>query len=394
MMSLDVDSLFTKVPLDDALAFAQGKLPAEDPHVRCYHGFSPVRENLFMEFFESELLPSISPRPVWLRYVDDVFTLWPHAPALFPVFLSQLDSLSPIRFNVEWEVDNKLPFLNTLVHRSADHFFSICRKPMHSGMYIHFSYYPLHMKRGVATSLFLRALRICDPQYLDGEIDSLRRSFSKLGNPRHVLDVALSRVNTLHRKLVHTCPPSTSKVGTCAVPRVSCEKQYFGEIGASLTKRLAQHKYAISRGHNNNALFCHRWDTGHQMDWKSVRIVFPFADVHARRLVESSLIKLLPNFNLNSVFSPADSLLASHMLRSGRRDSWHLITPGGNKITLKYPFSPPISPKEKNQLLALFPPTVNKGSADTKSGGFLPLVCLKEDGLWNPGMGFHLSKES
>ncbi|XP_037803224.1 uncharacterized protein LOC119597694, partial [Penaeus monodon] len=66
------------------------------------------------------------------------------------------------------------------------------RNPIHSGMYIHFfSYHSFHVKSGVATSLFLRALCICDPQYLDGEIDFLLRSFSKLGYPRHVLDVAL-----------------------------------------------------------------------------------------------------------------------------------------------------------------------------------------------------------
>ncbi|XP_037776809.1 uncharacterized protein LOC119573778, partial [Penaeus monodon] len=76
------------------------------------------------------------------------------------------------------------------------------RKPMHSGMYIHFfSYHLLHVKRGVATSLFLR---ICDPQYLDGEIDLMRRSFSKLGYPRHVLDAALSRAR---RTFYHDSSP-------------------------------------------------------------------------------------------------------------------------------------------------------------------------------------------
>ncbi|XP_037783466.1 uncharacterized protein LOC119579618, partial [Penaeus monodon] len=78
-------------------------------------------------------------------------------------------------------------------------------KPMHNGMYIHFlSYHPLHVKRGVATSLFLRALRICDPQYLDGEIVFLRRSFSKLGYLGHVLDAALSRAR---RTFFHDSPP-------------------------------------------------------------------------------------------------------------------------------------------------------------------------------------------
>ncbi|XP_037774405.1 uncharacterized protein LOC119570940 [Penaeus monodon] len=99
-----------------------------------------------MEFFESELLPSTSLRPsVWLR------------------------------------------------------------KPMHSGMYIHFfSYHPLHVKRGVATSLFLRARRICDPQHLEGEIVFLRRSFSKLGYPGHVLDAALFRAR---HTFYHDSPP-------------------------------------------------------------------------------------------------------------------------------------------------------------------------------------------
>ncbi|XP_069995116.1 uncharacterized protein [Penaeus vannamei] len=125
-MSLDVDSLFTKVPLDEVLAFLQRKLPAEDPRLplptdvflqlirlcvesnsfafesRFYSQIfgvamgsplSPVLVNLFMEFFESELLPSISLRPsVRLRYVDDAFALWFHDPTLFSGFLTQLNS--------------------------------------------------------------------------------------------------------------------------------------------------------------------------------------------------------------------------------------------------------------------------------------------------------------
>lgn len=57
------------------------------------------------------------------------------------------------------------------------------------------------------------------------------------------------------RNLVHTRPPSTSKVGTYAAPCVSCDKHYFGKTGVSLTKHLSQHKYAVYRVHNNSALF-------------------------------------------------------------------------------------------------------------------------------------------
>lgn len=62
--------------------------------------------------------------------------------------------------------------------------------------------------------------------------------------------------------------------------------------------------------------------------WATVWIglVFPSTDVHGRRLVESSLINRLPNFEINGVFSLADSHLTSHILR--------LLPPNPNHSTL------------------------------------------------------------
>ena len=40
---------------------------------------SPVLANLYREYVESELLPTIDMKPLlWLRYVDDVCALWPN----------------------------------------------------------------------------------------------------------------------------------------------------------------------------------------------------------------------------------------------------------------------------------------------------------------------------
>ena len=114
-------ALFTNVPLDDVLNFLQRKFFPEDLRLPLptdiflqlirlcvesnsfsFEGkfysqtfgvamgspLSPVLANLYMEFFESELLPSLPIRPsLWLRYVDDVFALWPHNSASFPGFL-------------------------------------------------------------------------------------------------------------------------------------------------------------------------------------------------------------------------------------------------------------------------------------------------------------------
>lgn len=117
----------------------------------------PVLANLSM-YFESERLPPISLRSsVRLRCVEGSLVSWPCPVLGFPD-AAELPPFVP--FKVEREAENKLPFLDTLVHRSVDHFFSLYGKPMPCGMYIHLSYHPPHVKRDVATSLFLR---ICGP---------------------------------------------------------------------------------------------------------------------------------------------------------------------------------------------------------------------------------------
>ena len=393
MLSLDVESFFTNVPLEEVLDFLQRKLEPEDTRlplptdtflelirlcvdsnsfsfndnfysqtygVAMGSPLSPVLANLYMEYFESELLPSITPGPsLWHRYVDDVFALWPHDPESFPVFLEALNSLSPsIRFKVEWEVDGKLPFLDALVHRTRSHFnFSVYRKPMHSGMYVHFfSHHSLHTKIGVASSLFLRALRICDAQFLDNEIQHLQHSFGSLGYPSHVLKEALARAkrtfytprpkdntklpvlcvphleelqslqrpllalntklafrqtSTLRRSLVHTAPPPDRfPKGTYTIPCKQCHLQYFGQTGHTLKKRISEHKSYIRVGNTSSAIFCHLRDENHHMDWDAAKVIFPSSSEHTRKLVEAALIMTSPNMNISKEFSKSQHLLA------------------------------------------------------------------------------------
>ena len=397
MLSLDVESLFTNVPLDDVLSFLRTKvsegtvqlpLPTDvfldlirlcvDSNSFSFHGkfysqifgvamgssLSPVLANLYMEYFESVLLPTLPVLPsLWIRYVDDVFALWPHDPSLFPDFLSSLNNLAPsINFKVEWENSSKLPFLDVLVHKSDFRFtFSVYRKPMHSGMYIHyFSYHPQHVKKGVLVSLFLRALRICDPQFLDFELTHLRQSFSRLGYPPRFISQALSQAkrsfysppppptptppppkppvlclpyiaplqnlshltrplnlqlvfkqtNTLRSNLVHTSPPPTSdsnSPGVYSISCSSCPSTYFGETGRSLGTRLAEHKRSVRLGDANNGLFCHLRDHDHPIDWSSAHLIFPSKDSHTRRLVEAAHIHQNDNtMNLTPGFVNVD----------------------------------------------------------------------------------------
>ena len=153
--------------------------------------------NIFLEHVESELLPSfngISPT-FWWRYVDDILSL---VPKNFDLenFLHFINNIYPtLNFTYEWEVEEKIPFLDVLIHNCrANLKFSVFRKPTNSESYLHFfSYNALHIKVGLAQSLFLRDYRICSHEYLEDEIDHIFQTLKKLAYPNDILKKALSK---------------------------------------------------------------------------------------------------------------------------------------------------------------------------------------------------------
>ena len=232
LVSLDISSLFTNVPTDAVLEFIGRKIDAgqiqlpipKEPFLQfiklcvdhnCFQfenefyrqrfgismgsPLSPVLANLFMEYFESELLPSVSPKPMlWLRYVDDILMFWPNDQD-FDSFFHTVNNLVPsINFTTEWEVYKSIPFLDTRVHRLTSGFsFGIYRKPTHSNQFLHyFSHHPDHVKRSSIFSLFLRAYRLCDYPHLDDELHYLHNAFRSVAFPEHVIRSIHSRVKS------------------------------------------------------------------------------------------------------------------------------------------------------------------------------------------------------
>ena len=170
MVSFDVKSLFTNVPVDEALEVVHKGLMKDDtlmdqtglPPQKVTHllelslqttyfkfqgsyykqtdgaamrsPVSPVVANIYMEMFEELALRTAAHPPrIWRCYVDDTFCVITKTEV--EVFLSHLNSLHPtITFTVEHKVDAKLPFLDTLLHCKNDGSFdlSIYRKPTHT----------------------------------------------------------------------------------------------------------------------------------------------------------------------------------------------------------------------------------------------------------------------
>ena len=414
MASLDITSLFTNVPIEDVLNFLESKIDSNQISLpipkTCFleliklctnHNYfqfnekfyrqkfgismgsplSPVLANLFMEYFESQLLPSITPKPLmWLRYVDDVFLIWPENEN-FDVFYQKVNDLVPsIKFTTEWENNRNLPFLDTRVHRMISGFsFAIYRKPTHSNQYIHyFSWHTEQVKRSALFSLLLRAYRICDHPYLQLEIDFIYAAFQKTGFPIHVIEEVHCKVvrkfnnssrptvddenrqprlplphnsfvsgfinpllraydckvvnktsRTIRTRLVHNRPQSSddpSKLpGVYSIPCQDCPQKYYGETGRPFSERLKEHKAAVRNKNWNYSAYRHVRSKNHNLNWEEAKIIYPSYNYYDRLVIEASCIKTQENFNHKNSTLAIDQLSANLILKSNSNISRKIL---------------------------------------------------------------------
>ncbi|MGR8252493.1 reverse transcriptase domain-containing protein, partial [Escherichia coli] len=194
LVSFDVVSLFTNVPLDDCLEVINSNLNVSDHIIdllkHCLEGtfflyknqyylqidgvamgspIAPVIANIWMEYFEQKALTTGPPIiKLWKRYVDDIFCIIKGGLDEINQYLSHLNSIHPkIQFTFEMEKDRSLAFLDVLVkvkpNGSLAH--TVYRKPTHTDRYLNASshHHPRHLD-SVKVSLTKRAKDLCDSE--------------------------------------------------------------------------------------------------------------------------------------------------------------------------------------------------------------------------------------
>ena len=222
LISLDVTSLFTQVPVDDALNVLKEKLNDDRTQEErtsipvaqvmqltelclrsTYFQFqnqfyeqtdgaamgsplSPIIANLFMEHIEEKAITTAPFKPsLWIHYVDDT-VIWPHGPAPLKRFHEHLNQQCPsIQFTMETEDDGKIPFLDVLITRNGTQLStSVYRKPTHTDGYLPFhSHHHLRMLTGVMQCMRNRAHQICEDINKQKELDHLEEVFIANGYP-------------------------------------------------------------------------------------------------------------------------------------------------------------------------------------------------------------------
>ena len=200
MVSFDIVSLYTMIPIDEAIDVMKtitdretidllklclkssffsfkGKIYEQTHGVAMGSPLSPIIANLYMEHFEQKALKSFPFTPEeWKRYVDDIFAKWIHGLSKLHEFLAHINNISNhIKFTIEIEKDNQLPFLDILLTKKDGKLSTnVYRKKTHTERYLHAnSHHHPKQKYGIIKTLTTRASRISDPHHLELEINHL-----------------------------------------------------------------------------------------------------------------------------------------------------------------------------------------------------------------------------
>ena len=259
MISFDVVSLFTSVPLDFTIGIILDKIYnqkliatkltrdemkslleicTKEMHFsfdgsiyRQVNGVAmgsplgPVIANIFMVELEKRLIPTMSEKiSLWFRYVDDTFTF---------IKKGQVDSVvevlngfhEKIKFTFEKEVDGCISFLDVKVIKKSDDSFDtdIYRKKTDTNVYLSWKgFAPRPWKLGTLKGLIRRAFTVCSTdEYREKEVSFLKKVFTQMnGFPSKVVSKVIKDVrDKMADEIVHN--PVSDPVPIPSIPNMA-----------------------------------------------------------------------------------------------------------------------------------------------------------------------------
>ena len=220
LVSYDVSSLYTNVPLDESIELISNKVYSADSlatppfpkkvfvqllkfstsglfmyknnlfrqvdGVAMGSPLGPSIANFFLGHLEEKKLftnGNINPK-LYVRYVDDIFAVFGKNESFQP-FLHHINSQHPnIKFTVEESVNNILPFLDTCIELKGDYFESfVYRKKTNTNVLLNAeATCPVNWKRSVIFGAINRAKMICKSHNLFlKEVSKLKGIFTSNG---------------------------------------------------------------------------------------------------------------------------------------------------------------------------------------------------------------------
>ena len=128
--------------------------------------------------------------------------------------------------------------------------------------------------------------------------------------------------NTLKTRLMpskrSSCTADSVGAGCYSFKCSNCELRYIGQTGRSVETRVREHKQNLRLGREGSAVWQHFAQSGHDINFNSNQCLFKSTNLSNRLVVESALIKEIPNFNNTSGTCSVDNLSSRIILSSNK----------------------------------------------------------------------------
>ena len=175
------------------------------------------------------------------RYVDDMIAFIPDKINVEDL-LGELNGVKPvIQFTYEEEKDDKIPFLDVVIRRSAQGLkFSVYRKPTDKDDFVHYlSSHGEITKWGIVIGFFLRAYRICSTEYLQKEIDYITKTLIKLRFPESLVVILQMKAQKIKCRAAMQQQAGTNKSNEEAKPKTTLVVP-SSQQGENIIKSMAE----------------------------------------------------------------------------------------------------------------------------------------------------------
>ena len=162
---------------------------------------APSYANIFMGELETKTIQSYDKEPLlWVRFIDDIFSIWTHGEAELHKYHDHLNSYHEnIKYTMEHSYE-KITFLDTWVKKLKDKLIvELYTKPTDTHNYLHFtSSHPKHMKRAGPYGQFLRVRRNCtlNSDYIKHSL-KIKKHYIERGYPEQLVEN--SRLQALNK---------------------------------------------------------------------------------------------------------------------------------------------------------------------------------------------------
>lgn len=319
-------------------------------------GLSPIVADLVMMDVEENMsqLDNFKNVQFYRRYRDDGCILWKGNKGSLEEFVEDLNTLDKdIKFTVELEKEEKLPYLDTLLIKEEKEIkFRVYSKPYASG--IKMDYSSFHERRTINNIILGETIRFCRiSDYEEEDLKSLENIFEENHYPKKVIKKQISKgrkilekksgktkekekkgylvlpylgkkkskqINKLGNRFNFKVAYKKRKNLKCLLSksfknnnsieagiiyniRCECKESYIGETGGLLSKRIKQHQNSVKSRDLTNGPAAHKESCDKFMMWKNPTILAREGNWLKRKITEGLFIqKDNPSINLKNGF--------------------------------------------------------------------------------------------